>query len=189
MEIKTDKSYLIKKLLSLVVFWGVFWGAMCIVNDDVMKKFIIILGIVTSIYEMAPKLRVIVINEQGCVIQWLWKKSVYNWEDFKIIREEIWSYHETREWREGIIFSVKSFNPKWQSDWNARNNIYKSRDYCSCFYVIFRTNPPKKFGEEYPVDREEFFEKMKEWNVPITRARDLEKMRKMMEKDNKKKNK
>lgn len=180
MVIKTDKSYLLKDIGAKWLFLVSPAIVIKIVEPDFPVMWMVILITCGLGCELLRKLRVIILNEYGCTIRWFWKSASYEWSDFKLIREEIWTTGgNSGESREGIIFSVKPMpSRKFQSDYHALNDIYASNDFCRCFYVIFRSKEKRLFGEEYPVDREMFLGQLDKWGVPVAKARNLEKIRK-----------
>lgn len=117
--------------------------------------------------------RTIIMDAEGVTIEILWMNRSYKWDELKTKRIEYYDEClgvERDYYKEGVVFSTnrigdfKKFKPSLFSLFLPT---------LSNFFVYF--DPKIKFGkwdmvlpDVYMVDKEDFMNKMKEWNVSLT---------------------
>ena len=115
--------------------------------------------------------KVLIMDEKGCTVCFLCFKRTYLWDEFKVKKLEKNQFYISykNQYSECIIFSRRNTHkPKWMSPIDYSFWVHPF----SFFFVNFRKADlsaiEKTFPAVYEVDREEFTDLMKKWNVMIS---------------------
>ena len=142
----------------------------------ILVIFIILLIYLSCVFDLINIGRRIELTKEGCMISFLWIKRKYSWEEYPIKKVERYSdqynsWAPSTPYKEGAVFSKvpvkrsKKYRP-------AEPRSYLTRYVFSTVWVCFRNEMCKKkwtryYTDFFEVDKEEFFQKMKEWGVKL----------------------
>lgn len=122
------------------------------------------ISLILSVKLVIMKLRVITIDKNGCVVEWLGMKRSYVWDDLLIVCHEIITTRNRKIARvEGVFFSTKAV--KRNGKILTPDKIYTSNDIFHCFYYIFLNDE----------DRDRVLNYLKECGVKIEDGKELKK--------------
>ena len=99
------------------------------------EKCIMILICVTiwNIVFMISRMRIIIMDKNGCTVKLLLWKKTYKWEDLEIIREDCWN--SGRLHLKGIVFSSRRMGKNGKV--YSTKKIFQSLQFLNCFFIIF----------------------------------------------------
>lgn len=132
--------------------------------------FIPAIGVVRAWIAMG---RTLIMNAEGCTVQFLWYRRTYRWTELKTKRIEDYTnrFGYRDPYTAGAIFCKKQI--KKQSRWKPGS--YSARFYVhpfSFFFVYFDPHIPAQerkyqMSDIYVVEEAEFRKNMAEWNVEL----------------------
>ena len=110
------------------------------------EKCIMILICVTiwNIVFMISRMRIIIMDKNGCTVKLLLWKKTYKWEDLEIIREDCWN--SGRLHLKGIVFSSRRMGKNGKV--YSTKKIFRSLQFLNCFFKFspFSTFTPQSFN-------------------------------------------
>ena len=130
------------------------------------EKCIMILICVTiwNIVFMISRMRIIIMDKNGCTVKLLLWKKTYKWEDLEIIREDCWN--------------------SGRLHLKGTKKIFQSLQFLNCFFIIFDDEDveriyalKKKLGKvpEFKKTSENILTQLKDWGVKVEKGENLKK--------------
>ena len=146
------------------------------------EKCIMILICVTiwNIVFMISRMRIIIMDKNGCTVKLLLWKKTYKWEDLEIIREDCWN--SGRLHLKGIVFSSRRMGKNGKV--YSTKKIFQSLQFLNCFFIIFDDEDveriyalKKKLGKvpEFKKTSENILTQLKDWGVKVEKGENLKK--------------
>ena len=146
------------------------------------EKCIMILICVTiwNIVFMISRMRIIIMDKNGCTVKLLLWKKTYKWEDLEIIREDCWN--SGRLHLKGIVFSSRRMGKNGKV--YSTKKIFQSLQFLNCFFIIFDDEDveriyalKKKLGKvpEFKKTSENILTQLKDWGVKVEKGRKFKK--------------
>ena len=176
MIIKTKKGVHRERLFefSLVLFtwiWLISYNRIVMSPQRWLCLGVANIPVLFYLFQWIQISKTIVMSSEGCVVK-LWKiNKKYSWDEFKIKRIERFTRYRDG-WTEGVVF-CKHFIFKTKMK-HPENHAWIA-PYFSYIFVCFveENNNEKKTTREqsYPVNKDEFMEKMRLWNVELEDCR------------------
>ena len=141
------------------------------------EKCIMILICVTiwNIVFMISRMRIIIMDKNGCTVKLLLWKKTYKWEDLEIIREDCWN--SGRLHLKGIVFSSRRMGKNGKV--YSTKKIFQSLQFLNCFFIIFDDEDveriyalKKKLGKvpEFKKTSENILTQLKDWGVKVEKG-------------------
>lgn len=166
MIFKPDKEYYKTTVIAFCLIVG---GCIAISIDVGWMCFCVIFGIMNLIFipNWMANGRTFIMNENGCVVCFLWYRKEYKWDDFQV--KGIEDFSHAREYKNtytrGAVFSPRRIRKPWW--WTP--SLYCWRLHPLSFVFVNFTPKERWFGTSpiYEIDEKKFMEKMKEWNVEL----------------------
>lgn len=171
MTIKSSKQY---TEMIVALFGCIVAFSSILVFTDADTRFVVIAAIFLSIlvvrYWIAA-CRTLIMNEDGCTVQFLWYRRHYKWSELetKDIEDYTNSFGYLEPYKGGAIFSrKKSKKPAWLMPFD-----YSFLFHPLCFFFVY-FDPRIHFNkwdyrcpDLYVVDEATFRVNMSKWNVEI----------------------
>ena len=173
MTIKSEKDREEIMVLVLITIW--FLDEVCFPPKDLFPYMMFPILYFTFFWCSVCIGKTLIMDSEGCTICYGPLKKKYMWDEFSV--KCIWSFRFTRklgsQCREGVVFSkYKAFRP-----WGRFSMPFSFlRPPISYFCVFFSTNEPwtnygRNMPKIFPVNEEEFMEKMRLWHVELEDCR------------------
>jgi len=153
MKIKSETRYLSYLAVGIVLATTLFGP-----KDLSFRLPMVSLLIFCIVYCVFPQLRVLIVDSDGCTVQWFFLKKRYRWDDFVIITHDVVIRPKARY--EGIFFSSKTQKKDFPS------KIFQSFDFLNCFWILLDDNNEK--------EKEKMLHQLEEWGVKYTKGKTLE---------------
>ena len=129
---------------------------------------------------MISRMRIIIMDKNGCTVKLLLWKKTYKWEDLEIIREDCWN--SGRLHLKGIVFSSRRMGKNGKV--YSTKKIFRSLQFLNCFFIIFDDEDveriyalKKKLGKvpEFKKTSENILTQLKDWGVKVEKGENLKK--------------
>lgn len=137
---------------------------------------ILIYVTIMNIVVIIPRMRVIIMDKNGCTVKLLFWKKTYAWEDLEIIREDCWN--SGKLYLKGIVFSSRRTGKNGKV--YSTKKIVSSLQFLNCFFIIFhveRIYASKKKMGRFPFQKtsENILAQLEDWGVKVEKGENLKK--------------
>lgn len=182
MKEKQDEIKVRDYQLDVVVGMILLFAIIAIINWKENENEIVVIYIMLGAFLMilvssvGHMFRIVILNEEGCRVSWLFWEKIYKWEELEIIREDYWSGGRYLTFH-GIVFSEKKNDKKGRI--YTTDKIVGSYMIFEQFYIAFDEDYSfilsyleKKTGKKLQkkLTLKEILKKFDEWGVKVEKS-------------------